>query len=85
MASESDDWDELLASMPDAGTLAADAYADVAAEMRGIARCARAYFRTLLAGPFDRDEAFILARDWHRIYWSEHAAPRGDEPAPSVQ
>jgi hypothetical protein len=73
MSVDENEWDSFLAGLPDAGETASEAYAQVAAEMRGIARCARAYFRTLLAGPFDREEAFILARDWHRIYWSEHA------------
>lgn len=51
------------------------AYQEVAAEMRGIARCTRAYFRTLLHGPFNREEAFRLVRDWHESYWNnQHAA-----------
>lgn len=52
-----------------------DSYGAAAAEMRGLARCARAYFRTLLAGPFERDEAWQLVRDWHASYWDAQHAP----------
>jgi hypothetical protein len=41
----------------------------LSAEMRAIGRATNALFRTLLAGPFERDEAWQLVRDWSKSYW----------------
>lgn len=54
----------------------------IRAEQRGVAQMTRDYMRDLSAtGEFTEEQAFVLAADWHRAFWSSALADVGPSAA----